>query len=177
MAGDWQILSEKVVYNNDSEKKEEYNEDVKPGGLSMGVRKRRFEGQEEEEAGEPVVKKGWGSTIRTYPGAKEDDDDLDTLFGTTKRVVIEGEGSKILGSGRSFRPEQANNHAPVKGSNPGLDSPAIKQEDHADSVVVADTNLKQTAIVESSESVKQEENPPDSGVLFKKRKAKPTRQR
>ena len=176
MAGDWQILSEKLVYN-DSLKKEEHTEDVKPGGLSMGVRKRRFEGQEEEEAGEPVVKKGWGSTLRTYPGAKEDDDDLDILLGTTKRVVIEGEGSEPLGSGRSFRPEQAYNHAPVKGSNPCLGSPAIKQEDHADSVVVADTNLKQTAIVESSESVKQEENPPESGVLFKKRKAKPIRQR
>lgn len=178
MAGDWQILSEKVVYNNDSLKKEEYNEDVKPSGLSMGVRKRRFEGQEEEEAGEPVVKKGWGSTIRTYPGAKEDDDDLDTLLGTTKRrVVTEGEGSKPLGSGRSFRSEQANNHVPAKGSNPGLDLPAIKQEDHADSGVVAETNLKQTADVEHSESVKREEDPPDSGVLFKKRKAKPIRQR
>ena len=177
MAGDWQILSEKLVCNKDSLKKEEHNEDVKPGGLSMGVRKRRFEGQEEEEAGEPVVKKGWGSTIRTYPGAKEDDDDLDTLLGTTKRVVTEGEGSKPLGSRRSFRPDQANNHAPVKESNPGLESPAIKREDHAESGVVAETNPKQTTIVESSESVKQEENPPDSGVLFKKRKAKPIRQR
>ena len=176
MAGDWQILSEKLVYNNDSLKKEEHNEDVKPGGLNMGVRKRRFEGQEEEEAGEPVLKKGWGSTIRTYPGAKDDDDDLDTLLGTTKRVVIEGEGLRTLGPGRSFRPEQADNHAPVEESNPGLESPAIKQEDHAESGVLADTNLKQTA-VESSESVKREENPPDSGVLFKKRKAKPIRQK
>ena len=168
MAGDWQILSESLVYRNDSVKKEEHKEDVKPGELNIGVRKRRFEGQEEEEAGEPVVKKGWGSTVRTYPGAKEDGDDLDTLLGTTKRVEIEGAGSKPLGSMRSFRPEQADNNAPVKESNPGLDSPAIKQEDHAESRVVADTNL---------ESVKQEENPSDSGVLFKKRKAKPIRQK
>ena len=177
MAGDWQIVSEKLVYNDDSVKKEEHNEDAKPGGLNVGVRKRRFEGQEEEEAGETVVKKGWGSTIRTYPGAKEDDDDLDNLLGTSKRVVTEGEGSQPLRSTRSFRSEQADNHAPVKESNPGLESPAIKQGDHADSGVVSDTNLKQTAVVESSESVKQEENPPDSGVLFKKRKAKPIRQR
>ena len=177
MAGDWQILSEKLVYENDSVKKEEHNEDVKPGGLNLGVRKRRFEGQEEEEAGEIAVKKGWGSTIRTYPGAKEDDDDLDTLLGATKRVVTEGEGSQPLGSTRSFRSEQADNHAPVKESNPGHESPAIKQGDHADSGVVSDTNPKQTAVVESSESVKQEENPSDSGVLFKKRKAKPIRQR
>ena len=177
MAGDWQILSEKLVYSNDSLKKEEHNEDVKPGGLNIGVRKRRFEGQEEEEAGEPVVRKGWGSTIRTYPGAKEDDDDLDILLGTTKKVELEGEGSKQLGSGRSFRPEQADYHAPVKENNPGLESPAIKQEDHADSGVVADTNLKQTAVVESSDSVKREDNPPDAGALFKKRKAKPIRQK
>ena len=177
MAGDWQILSERLVNNNDSLKKEKHNEDVKPGGLNLGVRKRRFEEQEEEEAGETVVKKGWGSTIRTYPGAKEDDDDLDTLLSTTKRVAREGEGSQPLGSGRLLRPEQADKHAPVKDSNPLLESPAIKQEDHADSGVVADTILKQTAVVESSESVKREESPPDSGVLFKKRKAKPIRQK
>ena len=177
MAGDWQTLSEKLVYNNDSLKKEEYSEDVKPGGLNMGVRKRRFGGQEEEEAGETVVKKGWGSTIRTYPGAKEDDDDLDTLLSTTKRVAREGDGSQPLGSKRSIRPEQADNHGPVKESKPGFESPVIKQEDHADSSVVADTILKQTAVVESSESVKREENPSDSGVLFKKRKAKPIRQK
>lgn len=49
---------------------------------SVGVRKRKFEGQEEEEeTDEKVVRKGWGSTTKRYPGHRDDDlDDLDDLL-------------------------------------------------------------------------------------------------
>ncbi|KAF6236839.1 hypothetical protein HO173_005130 [Letharia columbiana] len=179
MAGDWQITSEKVVYDNDFFKKEEESEDVKLGGLNVGIRKRKFEGQEEEEeAGETVIRRGWGSTIRTYPGAGADEDDLATLLKSTKRVIREGEGLQPLGSGRSSRSEQADSHDATKEDQADLDSPAIKKEESAGPGEVLDTILTQTAVVDAPpESLKQEENSPDSGVVFKKRKAKPIRQK
>lgn len=180
MAGDWQTTSERPVYENDFVKKEEA-EDVKPGGLNVGVRKRKFEGQEEEEeAGETVVRRGWGSTIRAYPGPGGDEDDLSTLLQSMKRVTREGEGLPALGSGLSSQPEQADSHVRKKDSQPGLDSPKIKGEEPAepaDSIGVQNT-VPSTAFVEAPlGSLKQEEDPPDSGVVFKKRKAKPIRQR
>ena len=177
MAGDWQTTSERLIYENDFLKKEEA-EDVKPEALSVGVRKRKFEGQEEEEeAGETVVRKGWGSTMRTYPGARGDEEELNTLLKSTKRVLKEGEGLQTLGSARSSRPEQADSHATAKEDQAGHNSPAIKREEFADSSGVPDTVMNQTAIVEAPpESLKQEDTP-DSGVVFKKRKAKPIRQK
>jgi hypothetical protein len=81
MAGDWRTVSERVLGAND----EDYG-DQKPGNvLSVGVRKRKFEGQEEEEeAGETVVRRGWGTTTRSYPGSKDEDDELDALLSGTK---------------------------------------------------------------------------------------------
>ncbi|KAJ9647885.1 hypothetical protein H2199_001661 [Coniosporium tulheliwenetii] len=53
MVGDWQVTAERPVFPG--VKKEEEDEDVKPEALNIGVRKRKFEGQEEvEEAGETV---------------------------------------------------------------------------------------------------------------------------
>ena len=176
MAGDWQTTSERLVYENDSVKKEEV-EDAKPGGLNVGIRKRKFEGQEEEEAGETVVRRGWGSTIRAYPG-QEGDEDLSILLKSTKRAIKDGEGLQNLGSRRPSRLEQAEGSVAIKESQPGLGSPAIKKEVPADSAGVADTIPSEAAVVEAPpESLKQEEDLPDSGVVFKKRKTKPIRQR
>lgn len=177
MAGDWQTTSERPVYDNDSVKKEEA-EDVKPGGLNVGVRKRKFEGQEEEEeAGETVVRRGWSSTTRAYPGSGGDGDDLSTLLQSTKRVTREGDNLQTPRSGRLSQPEQVDSHVPTKDSEPGLDSPRIKGEEPADSIGVPDT-ISSDAVVEAPlEPLKQEELSPDSGVVFKKRKAKPIRQR
>ena len=178
MAGDWQTTAERLVYENDVMKKEE-TEDVKPGGLNVGVRKRKFEGQEEEEeAGETVVRRGWGSTIRAYPGQGGDEEDLSMLLKSTKRDIRDGEGLETLGSRRPPGPDQAEGSAAIKGSQPRLGSPAIKKEESADSGGMRDTMSSETAVTEAlPESVKQEEDPPEPGVIFKKRKAKPIRQK
>jgi len=77
MAGDWKVVSQKAVEDPSPEEQ-----------LNVGVRKRKYEGQEEEEeAGETVVRRGWGSTIRRYPG--EDQADLDNLLFGTKIVKKE----------------------------------------------------------------------------------------
>jgi len=72
MAGDWQTLSQHVV-----------DEPFSETPLSKGVKKRKYEGQQEDEeekeaAGEAVVRRGWGATTKTYPG--HDDASLDDLF-------------------------------------------------------------------------------------------------
>ena len=160
MAGDWQTTSERVVYDNEFLKKDEDSEDVKLGGLNVGVRKRKFEGQEEEEeAGETVVRKGWGSKIRTYPGEGDDKGDLDALLKRTTRAKGEGEAL------------QSNE------SQPSLNAPTIKKEESAGSGEVSGISNQATVVEAPQETLKQEGDPPDSGVVFKKRKAKPIRQK
>ena len=177
MAGDWQITSERPVYDNDFAKKEE-PEDVKPGGLNVGIRKRKFEGQEEEEeAGETVVRRGWGSTIRAYPGSGGDEDDLDALLHGTKRVVGGGEGLQSPASRRSSGLEQVDSHGTPKEIQPDLNSPTIKQEEPAESGRMSGTSTNEIVVETPQQSFKQEEDSPGSGVTFKKRKAKPIRQR
>lgn len=60
LPGDWQVLSQKPI--------ELDQQNGSQASLSVGIRKRKFEGlEEEEEAGETVKKKGWGSTTKEYP--------------------------------------------------------------------------------------------------------------
>lgn len=71
MAGDWSVVSQKPATELSTEE-----------CLSTGVKKRKYEGQEEEEeAGETVARRGWGSTTRRYPG--KDTTDLDDLLSGT----------------------------------------------------------------------------------------------
>ncbi|KAI1616806.1 hypothetical protein EDD37DRAFT_645383 [Exophiala viscosa] len=68
MAGDWNVVSRHVA-----------NEPPPEPSLSIGVKKRKFEGQEEEEeAGEVVARRGWGASTKRYPG--QDTTDLDDLL-------------------------------------------------------------------------------------------------
>ena len=178
MAGDWQTTSETPIYENGFMKKED-TEDVKPEGLNVGVRKRKYEGQEErEEAGETVARKGWGSTIRTYPGDEAGEDDLAALLKNTKSVRRESNGPQIVASDGSSLREQTSLHSTTEESRSSLAPSTIKKEASADSDGVTDTMLGQTTVVEAGGGpLKQEENPPDDGVVFKKRKAKPIRQK
>lgn len=73
--GNWQTLSRKLVSEP---------VDVVDDKLNIGVRKRKFEGQEEEEeAGEVVVRRGWGSTTKTYPGSTSTSEGLDSLLASS----------------------------------------------------------------------------------------------
>ncbi|KXG52969.1 Zinc finger, U1-type [Penicillium griseofulvum] len=77
VAGDWQTTSETPI---------EVKQGLEGPTKSVGVRKRKLEGEEEDEhAPEPVVNKGWGSRMRLYPGAQEDEG-LDDLFASTKDI-------------------------------------------------------------------------------------------
>ena len=177
MAGDWQTTSQRLIY--DTVKKEEDNEDVKTGGLNIGVRKRKFEGQEEEEAaGETVVRRGWGSTIRTYPGAEKDgDNDLDALLKTKKALKSGGGGMgrTALTDGYS-RAEQSDKIFNGQEVQPPVSDPTqIKREESSGDAATAEMVSEQGATKEVP--IKHEEDTAVPGVMFRKRKAKPTRQK
>ncbi len=172
MVGDWQTTSQRPIY--DTVKKEEASGDVKPEGLNVGVRKRKFEGQEEEEeAGETAVRRGWGSTIKTYPGTAGDgEDDLDALLGSTRTVKAPAVGteSSILESRSELMDKQSMPEA--TGSS---DVPSLKREDSSNSGI-PDAILNEGNVAENT-TIKKEGEAAEPGVLFKKRKAKPIRQK
>lgn len=173
MAGDWQITSKRIIY--DTVKKEEGSGDVTPEALNVGVRKRKFEGQEEEEeAGEAVVRRGWGAQRKAYPGMSDTgDDDLDALLNSTKTVKREDGGTTAAAI------------LPPQGGRSDLQGP-LKSESSSDKLLLKREESENTGIpgmipdqanVADSALVKHEEGAGEPGVMFKKRKAKPTRQK
>lgn len=176
MAGDWQTLSERAIYSEDVKKEDD--EDVKPNNLNIGVRKRKFKGQEEEEeAGHPVVRRGWGSTARIYPD--DTDDDLDTLLQRTKILRRRDGASRDAGSGDAKESPADLPERPKFGvggmeeSRP--EASAIKKEESAwsgpDLAAATEYGLSDSPVV------KTEDDPNDSGMVFKKRKPKHIRQK
>ena len=179
MAGDWETVSETPVYDENA-KKEEDTKDAKPSvlkngpsQLNIGVRKRKYEGQEEEEeAGEKVMRKGWGSTIRAYPGSNSDVD-LDALLTKTRpstSVDANSGGNTVESLQPTF--EKSSSSMPTKPeSEIGIASngPSIKTEDSI-------PNEPITALDSYSDSqqtaAKDEDDAPSGGIIFKKRKAK-----
>ena len=178
MAGDWQTISEQPVYED--VKKEEDTQDVKPSlptgdpsKINIGVRKRKFDGQEEEEeAGEKIVRKGWGSTIRAYPSTIQDPD-LDALLN----------GNKSPASVDNAQDDDRNKTSQSKpGEQPGsMDDGKSSSVTGSTPIKREDSNMNEgSAAVETSTrslDVKHEEELPAGGIVFKKRKAKPIRQK
>ena len=178
MAGDWQTLSETPIYERGIKKEEEV--DVKPGMLSTGVHKRRRNGNEdmEEEAeSERVAREAWGSTFRIYTEAAPDGgEDLNTLLANS-RVIGKGKG-RAGGVGEAF---QGVSVAPGPGTVPKsaqdllpLEGIAVKREDSCEG---AANILDASQMNAATNAIKQKEGGAGSGVIFKKRKIKPIRQR
>lgn len=183
MAGDWQVVSERAIFDNESvfkdeedEAKGERNEERKYAeGLSIGVRKRKYEGQEEEEeevneTGEMMeVRKGWGSSFHTYPNPRGEED-LDSLLGKTK--MRRKDDIKRSESGSPPPP-------PVDAAQQTTDTvreqiSSIKQVD-ADEIKPL---LPPTGSSLSNNNLKEDPDGPEQpGIVFKKRKAKPIRNR
>lgn len=175
MAGDWQTLSERPVYD-DEVKKEEDLKDTKPSdtdskeqALNIGVRKRKYEGQdEEEEAGERVVRRGWGSTTRTYHGSSEDIDLDELLNGNAKRHNGTLEGG-IRGPEVS---EQRVRLGSPSNEGTARSMASIKKEE-SDSNLTSRFEIPEEHL---SERPMQPGHDPVMEVVFKKRKPKQVRQ-
>ncbi|KAI9793323.1 MAG: hypothetical protein M1833_000768 [Piccolia ochrophora] len=157
MAGDWQTLSETPVTIMKTEAT-----NGKLDTYSIGVRKRKLDVEEEEEEPkeETRVRKEWGSTIKTYPRASEDDDDdLDNLLSLTKaRMETKCEtGHSPAETQRLSTTEQEETTAVAKPT------------------VTADTTTVKTEDPEDMVSLKVE--PAGDQVFFRKRRSKNIRQK
>lgn len=177
MAGEWQTLSETPIHEAGNIKGE--LEDRKPQTLNVGVRKRKYEGQEEdEEAGEMLARRGWGSTTRVYPGLNDrGEDDLDLLLGkaqvNTRRSGTEA--TKISGENR-FHDHSVSEEQVTDGSaHSALERPVVKNEDSGEAgnplpLVPSHGSPDDTTI-------KIETRPLEPEITFKKRRPKSMRQK
>lgn len=157
LAGDWQTMSETKIESQDAE-------DLKASTKSVGVRKRKHEGGDEdvEHAPGPLVSKGWGSTTKVYPGT-QDDEDLDALLASTRDI------------------KKSKTSTPAAESEDQKQEPVIaaKKEDEAAGPGAPET--EQSTDVKTEESgetpappvaEKPESDEPAPEVVFKKRKPK-----
>ena len=170
MAGDWQVMSEKILHEN--VKKEEEEDDIKPNGLNVGVRKRKLGGQaDEEEAVEPTTRRVWGSTLRTFPGTDDEDVDLNALLSITS-TKLRGDGSvRRMGDNIMTTTTDPLVIARTDGSPTGI-VPLFKQEDSANDL------LTTLPLADSADAlVRHEIDQEEVAVHFKKRKSKAIRQK
>ncbi|KAJ5972160.1 uncharacterized protein N7479_002078 [Penicillium vulpinum] len=162
LAGDWETTSETRI---------EVKQGLEGPTKSVGIRKRKIEGEEEEDehAPEPVINKGWGSRMRQYPGAQEDEG-LDDLFASTKAIKRT----------KTFTPKVELDEQQTATEQP---TSTTKTEDDPSKPVVQTTNesieVKTEEPAQSSVEPVFEEKPQSEdtapGVIFKKRKPKPMR--
>lgn len=124
IAGDWETVSVRPIKQDADVKSEIKSEEP----LSFGVRKRKHEGaDEEEEAGETVVRRGWGSTTRTYPGSAGNGEveDIGALLGAAAKVEKQEETVVKKEEDVDGNIEEAS------GSKPDLGDVTVKQEEPA----------------------------------------------
>lgn len=177
MAGDWQMLSETPISEIKTRKEEV--EDRKPDAFNVGIRKRKYEGQEEEEeAGEMVVRRGWGSITRTYPGLYEDGEDLDSLFTKSKLLLRQAStdhGATINKGTFQNQTDPLEEHAMEENAQFALEGSSIKKEEPDGAIVPLQTVSINDHLDHAA--VKIESDPGEPEITFKKRKTKPIRQK
>ncbi|KAF1356885.1 hypothetical protein BDV97DRAFT_342910 [Delphinella strobiligena] len=160
IGGEWTTVSETPIYNVKEE-----DGDSKAAIGTFGVRKRKLD--EDEEEAEAVVRKGWGSKLKTYPGSKgSNDEDLDALLNGAvikKKEIKKEDSDTTVNKEDSEAPEMEAGTSEAKdvGSN------FKKEESVGEPSLAAIPDVEQ-----ASASVKQEEKPAEPPVVFKKRKGK-----
>lgn len=149
LTGEWQTVSQRVIGEDEGDSPDK--------SFSVGVRKRKHEGDEEDEDQEAkmFVSKGWGSRIREYPGAQEEED-LDALLESTKDITKTKQVASVKES-----PEDP--EAPVKHEDGEAPSSQSKKEEPS------------AVDQESTPPIKSEADETAPGVVFKKRKPKAMR--
>lgn len=142
MAGDWKVVTKRVVGEVDEQGQFEAKQ------LNKGVHKRKIDDTEEDRiAAEGLItkKKGWGHTYKAFPGSKGEDEDIEALFGAKKTSDIKKEDSTKM-------------EDPVKGEE--------------ETQILQNIPTAEEAEAQAAEApVKQEEDAPTApAVVFKKRK-------
>ncbi|OQE20754.1 hypothetical protein PENFLA_c016G00086 [Penicillium flavigenum] len=162
MAGDWQTTSETVI---------EVKQGLEGPTKSVGIRKRKLEGEEEgdEHAPEPIINKGWGSRMRQYPGAQEEEG-LDDLLASTKDIKRT----------KTFTPkveldEQETATEPTAPTMKTEDDPNKPEAQETNGPVTVKTEEPAQSLVEPVIEEKPQSEDAAPGVVFKKRKPKAMR--
>ena len=159
MAGEWQTTAQRLIY--DEIKKEGEEKDSKSNGMNVGLHKRKLEGQEEEEqSGGSMINRGWGSTMRSYPG--DEMDDLEKLLGSTSGL-IKTDGQEIRATQTSSGTDQTAAQGTER-SNP--QAPQLKKEEFSEEAACT------TQIEGIDGPVKLEDETAQDTIMFKKRKTK-----
>ena len=175
MAGDWHIQSVTPIYEkNEVERNgEDEGVDSKTDALAVGVHKRKFEGDEEkEEAGEKVVKRGWGSTTRTWQN--DDNADLDALLEATKAIKKDqDEPPADTRSERKPITVQTGTQACTE-HHENLDGVIVKREE--EDAITKDALMNAIVATPTDVAIGPAVTAEEPSILFKKRKSKQTRQ-
>ncbi|KAI9780601.1 MAG: hypothetical protein M1816_002797 [Peltula sp. TS41687] len=177
MAGEWQTVSEKVVSGEKSEM-EDSKERVRTDGT---FRKRKYFGEGDDGDGEGQVessrRKNWGSTTKSYPSVRAEDDDLEALLRGSKPSQ---QSSRMMeqpvgGIKEEVSAEITSSSTSAQPSNQAQGVPALKTEpsdgQDRDPFRVPDVNDVKGI------DLKQESDGVLGDVHFKKRKAKNIRQK
>ncbi|KKY27017.1 putative formin binding [Phaeomoniella chlamydospora] len=151
LAGDWQTVAQRSL-DTDGQKNTE--------ALNVGIRKRKAENDDDADVIEdqPLKHKGWGSSLKTYPGASSSETpDLEDLLSgrrAPKKELETDEPSEDIEAKRE------------PGESPDLeqieDKMAVKEQ--IDTFDAAQANSRLGIDV------------PPTGIMFKKRKLKPRKQ-
>ncbi|KAK2804165.1 hypothetical protein FQN50_006707 [Emmonsiellopsis sp. PD_5] len=170
LVGDWKVVEEVDSKGGDG--------GDGTAGLNIGVRKRKFEGQEEgEAAGEVVVRRGWGSTVKEFPGKDGgDDEDLDRLLEMTRGLKRRERGVKKeeVGEGEGEVEVKRETEREGFGEDDGGMVAAKKEEDEGTAGVKREEDGEGVSklIPEAPQDTAEETVP---AVVFKKRKPKHAR--
>jgi hypothetical protein len=165
MAGDWKVISQRPV-----------EETTPEDSLSVGVRKRKYEGQEEEEeeAGEVLARRGWGSTSKKYPETSDvDTPNLDALLSGAKSVKKEAPALDAKDEVEEKPMTTASEHSlnvgtSGIGASEGTNLLPIKKEE---------STGPSKSIPQSLQDIPTAEESLGAGVVFKKRKPKSAREK
>ncbi|THV64563.1 hypothetical protein D6C92_09015 [Aureobasidium pullulans] len=139
--GEWSTVSETPIY---SKPVKSASDDEDDDTKAFGVRKRKLDEDDEDIK---LAPKAWGSRLKTYPGAKaNDEEDLDALL-----------------SGATAKKE-------VKSEEPDL----LKKEGDADTTesIAAVPDIAESGPATESEAKSELKVEQDAPVVFKKRKSK-----
>ncbi|KAF2813513.1 uncharacterized protein BDZ99DRAFT_412322 [Mytilinidion resinicola] len=162
MVGGWETVASRPIYNTEEEKSFDT--------LSVGVRKRKIDEEEEEvRAAEEMAerRKGWGQAFKQFPGRKGEEEDLEVLMRIGKRKEVKKEDE----STENVKVEEGAEGTPVKQDTDAGDGPVLKEEE-------AEKKLSEVPVAGDaipSPETKVEKKVAAPAVVFKKRKraAKP----
>jgi len=158
--GEWTTVSETPIYHFKAE-----DEDSKVAATAYGVRKRKLD--EDEEEAEAVVRKGWGTKLKSYPGSMAGkEEDLDALLSAS--AVRKKEDVKSEPSSTGVKEEKTDAETPTLNRPESNRPPSLKKEESAaESLLATIPDIDQPGA-----PVEQEDAASDPPVVFKKRKGK-----